>query len=108
MPSQTTDQRQLQTLGQLLTAGGHHDVRGLLASSLERLVAFWPAQGGALLYQALDGEAIALEHGPLDAQAIKLIAEAREGFARREEGSEPAIGYYALDDDRELMELPLQ
>jgi signal transduction histidine kinase len=108
MASLTIDQRQLQTLGQLLTAGGHHDVRGLLASSLERLVAFWPAHGGALLYQAPDGEVIALEQGPLDGEAIRLIAEAREGFARREEGSEPAIGYYALDGDCELMELPLQ
>ena len=108
MPSLSTNQRQLQTLGQLLIAGGHHDVRGLLAASLERLVTFWPAQGGALLYQAPNGEAISLEHGRLDGEAVKLIAEAREGFARREEGSEPAIGYYALDDEREIMELPLQ
>jgi signal transduction histidine kinase len=108
MPSLTINQRELQTLGQLLTAGGHHDVRGLLAASLERLVTFWPAQGGALLYQATHGETITLEHGRLDGEAGKLIAEAREGFARREEGSEPTIGYYTLDDDRELMELPLQ
>jgi len=104
----TLDQRQLQTLGQLLTAGGHHDVRGLLEASLERLVAFWPAQGGALLYHAPHGEVIALECGRLDSGAGKLIAEAREAFSRRQEGSEPAIGYYALNDDRELMELPLQ
>src|SRR5205085_4654447 len=84
MPSLTINQRQLQTLGQLLTAGGHHDVRGLLAASLERLVTFWPAQGGALLYQATHGETITLEHGRLDGEAGKLIAEAREGFARRE------------------------
>src|SRR5262245_15943771 len=108
MPSLTSNQRQLQTLGQLLIAGGHHDVRGLLAASLERLITFWPAQGGALLYRPPDGEAISLEHGRLDEEASRLIAEAREGFARREEGSEPAIGYYALDDEREIMELPLQ
>src|SRR5262245_20064645 len=108
MPSLTSNQRQLQTLGQLLIAGGHHDVRGPLAASLERLITFWPAQGGALLYQAPSGEAISLEHGQLDGEAGKLIAEAREGFVRREEGSEPAIGYYALDDEREIMELPLQ
>ena len=66
MPSLTTNQRQLQILGQLLIAGGHHDVRGLLAASLERLVQFWPAQGGALLYQAPDNEAISLEHGRLE------------------------------------------
>jgi signal transduction histidine kinase len=108
MPSLISNQRHLQTLGQLLIAGGHHDVRGLLASSLERLVAFWPALGGMLLYQAPTNELIMLEHGHLDREAIRLIAEAREGFTRREEGSEPAIGYYALDDDREIMELPLQ
>jgi signal transduction histidine kinase len=92
----------------LLTAGGHHDVRGLLAGSLERLVTFWPAQGGALLYHTPHGEAILLEHGRLGEEAARLIAEAREAFARREEGREPTIGYYALDDDRELIELPLQ
>ena len=108
MPSLISNQRQLQTLGQLLIAGGHHDVRGLLAASLERLVTFWPALGGSLLYQAPDSELISLEHGHLDREASRLIAEAREGFTRREEGSEPAIGYYALDDDREIMELPLQ
>jgi signal transduction histidine kinase len=108
MPPLTIDQRQLQTLSQLLTAGGHHDVRGLLAGSLERLVTFWPAQGGALLYHTPHGEAIVLEHGRLGEEAARLIAEAREAFARREEGREPTIGYYALDDDRELIELPLQ
>lgn len=108
MPSLISNQRHLHTLGQLLVAGGHHDVRGLLAASLERLVTFWPALGGALLYQAPDHELIFLTHGHLDQEASRLIAEAREGFARREEGNEPAIGYYALDDDREIMELPLQ
>ncbi len=83
-------------------------MRGLLAASLERLVTFWPALGGMLLYQAPNSELIVLEHGHMDREASRLIAEAREGFARREEGSEPAIGYYALDDDREIMELPLQ
>ena len=102
------DQRQLQTLGQLLIAGGHHDVKGLLEASLERLVTFWPAQGGALLYHAPHGEVIALQHGRLDEEASRLIDEAREAFSRREEGSEPAIGYYSLDNDRELVELPLQ
>jgi signal transduction histidine kinase len=112
MPTPTTNQpssqRQLQTLGQLLIAGGHHDVRGLLAAALERLITFWPAEGGALLYQSPNGEQIVLEHGRLDDEASRLIAEARQGFARREEGSEPAIGYYAQDAEREIMELPLQ
>jgi signal transduction histidine kinase len=103
-----TDQRQLQTLGQLISAGGHHDVQGLLQSSLDRLVAFWPARAGALLYHNPHGEAIRLEHGALDAETAKTITEAREAFSRREEGSEPTIGFYALDDERKLLELPLQ
>jgi signal transduction histidine kinase len=108
MPSMTIDQRQLQTLGQLLSAGGHQDVPGLLRASLERLVAFWPAQAGALIYQAPHGELLALESGELDRDSARMIAEAREAFARRAEGGEPAIGYYALDDDRQLMELSLR
>ena len=104
----TTEQRQLQTLGQLLTAGGHQEVPAMLRSSLERLVAFWPADAGALLYQSPTGEQLALEHGQLGAEAARMIAEAREVFARRDEGSDPAIGYYALDDDRQLMEISLR
>jgi putative methionine-R-sulfoxide reductase with GAF domain len=101
------DQRQLQTLGQLISAGGHQDVHELLQASLEQLVALWPAQGGALLYHAPHGEVIRLQHGIIDAEAGALIAEARETFARREEGREPTIGYYTLDDERKLLELPL-
>ncbi len=85
----TIDQRQLQTLGQLISAGGHHDVPGMLQSSLERLVAFWPAQAGALVYHTPHGEAVRLEHGTLDAEATRLIVEAREAFARRDERIEP-------------------
>jgi signal transduction histidine kinase len=108
MPPMTLDQRQLQTLGQLLSAGGHQEVPVMLRASLERLVAFWPAQAGALIYESPHGEPLALEHGELDDEAARMIAEAREAFARRAEGSEPAIGYYALDDDRQLMELSLR
>jgi signal transduction histidine kinase len=108
MPPFTIDQRQLQTLSQLLSAGGQQDVRGLLQSSLERLVAFWPALGGSLMYHAPHGEALRLECGKISADAARMIAEAREVFARRQEGSEPTIGYYALDNDQKLLELPLQ
>lgn len=108
MPPFTIDQRQLQTLSQLLSAGGHQDVRGLLQSSLERLVAFWPALGGSLIYHAPHGEALRLEYGKISTDAARMIAEAREAFARRQEGSEPTIGYYALDNDQKLLELPLQ
>jgi signal transduction histidine kinase len=108
MQPSTIDQRQLQTLGQLISAGGHHDVQGLLHSSLERLVAFWPARAGALLYHNPHGEVVRLEHGTLDAEAARALREAREAFSRREEGSEPTIGFYALDDEHKLLELPLQ
>lgn len=108
MQTLTPDQRQLQTLGQLISAGGHHDLPGLLRSSLERLVAFWPARAGALLYHHPHGDVIRLEHGPFDAEAARTLHEAREAFSRREEGSEPTIGSYALDDERKLLELPLQ
>ena len=60
------NQRQLETLSQLLIAGGHHDVSELLSASLERLVAFWPAQAGALLYMTPYGETVRLMHGTLD------------------------------------------
>jgi len=108
MPSLSIDQRQLQTLGQLISAGGQQDVPSLLRSSLARLVAFWPANAGALLYQAPHGEVITLETGRLSAEATRLIGEAREGFARGLEGGKSVIGYYALDDDCELMELTLR
>jgi signal transduction histidine kinase len=108
MPPLTSDQRQIQTLGQIISAGGQHDVPGLLRMSLERLVAFWPAQAGALIYQAPYGELLALEHGKLNDESARLIGEAREAFSRRIEGAEPAMGYYALDDDRQLIELSLR
>ncbi len=102
------DQRQLQTLGQLISAGGHADVPELLRASLERLIAFWPAQAGALIYQAPHGELLAMESGVLDAETARTIAEARDAFARRAQGNEPAIGYYALDDERQLIELSIR
>ncbi|HEU5087238.1 MAG TPA: GAF domain-containing sensor histidine kinase [Roseiflexaceae bacterium] len=108
MSTTTIDQRQLQTLGQLLSAGGHSDVNAMLEASLGRLMAFWPALGGALLYQTPHGEVIRLQQGEINADDSRMIAEAREAFSRREEGSEPAIGSYALDDERQLLELPLQ
>jgi signal transduction histidine kinase len=108
MSNATFDPRQLQTLSQLISAGGYTDVQRMLQASLERLISIWPAQGGALLYQAPHRSLIRLEHGNLDSEASKLIAEAREAFERRADGSEPSIGSYALDDDRTLLELPLQ
>ncbi len=108
MSTSTFDPRQLQTLGQLISAGGYTDVQGMLEVSLERLVAFWPALGGALIYQAPHRLVVRLEHGQLGSEASKLILEAREAFERRSDGSEPAIGSYVLDDERQLLELPLQ
>lgn len=104
----TLDPRQLETLSQLLIAGGHHDVTELLGAALERLVAFWPAQAGALIYHTPHGETVRLTHGALDNEARTLIEQARTDSARRDDGSEPTIGYYPLEDGREVLELPLQ
>ncbi len=100
--------RQLETLSQLLTAGGHHNVDELLAASLERLISFWPARAGALLYVNPYGETVRVAHGPLDEEALTLIDQARQGFARRDEGGEPIVGSYSLDNNQDLIELPLQ
>lgn len=106
--SLTLDQRQLETLSQLLTAGGHQDVIELLGESLGRLIAFWPAQAGALIYQTPHGEIVRLERGPLDDMASTLIDQARSGFVRHTDDAKPAVGYYTLDDGRDILELPLQ
>lgn len=102
------NQRQLETLSQLLIAGGHHDVAELLAASLDRLVAFWPAQAGALLYVTPYGETVRLTHGQLDDETRNLIDQARQSFSRRDGGDEPIVGSYSLDGGRDLIELPLQ
>jgi len=102
------NQRQLETLSQLLIAGGHHDVSELLSASLERLVSFWPAQAGALLYVPPYAETVRLTHGPLDDEGRTLIEQARQGFMRRDEGGEPIVGSYSLEGGRDLIELPLQ
>jgi signal transduction histidine kinase len=102
------NQRQLETLSQLLIAGGHHDVAELLAASLDRLVAFWPAQAGALLYMTPYGETVRLSHGQLDDETRNLIDQARQSFTRRDGDDEPIVGSYSLDGGRDLIELPLQ
>jgi signal transduction histidine kinase len=106
--SLTLDQRQLETLSQLLTAGGHQDVVELLNESLGRLVAFWPAQAGALIYQTPHGELVRLQRGPLDDGAATLIDQARSGFIRHTDNTKPSVGYYTLGDGRDILELPLQ
>lgn len=104
----TFDEVQLETLSQLLAAGGHRDVTELLSASLERLIAFWPARAGALLYMSPHGEVVRLEHGPISAEAHMMIEQARTTFARRDESREPTIGYYSLENGYDLLELPLQ
>ncbi|ACL25682.1 GAF domain-containing sensor histidine kinase [Chloroflexus aggregans] len=108
MPPLAINQRQLETLSQLLIAGGHHEVPDLLQASLDRLIAFWPAQAGALLYISPYGETIKVTRGQLDAETNSLIEQAREGFARRDDNGEPIVGSYSIDDSRDLIELPLQ
>ncbi|PDW02539.1 GAF domain-containing sensor histidine kinase [Candidatus Viridilinea mediisalina] len=102
------NQRQLETLSQLLIAGGHHGVSELLTASLERLVSFWPARAGALLYVTPYAEVVRLAFGPLEDEARTMIEQARQGFSRRANGSEPIVGSYSLDDGCALIELPLQ
>lgn len=107
MSAVALDQTQLETLSQLLTAGGHKDVEELLNASLERLVEFWPARAGALLYISPHGETVTFSHGPLSHEAHTLIEQARSGYQRREKGKEPAIGYYTLEGGEDLIELLL-
>lgn len=108
MASLTLDQRQLETLSQLLIAGGHQDVAGLLTASLDRLVSLWPAQAGALLYISPHNETLRLASGPIDNEVRALIEQARSGFGRRDDGNEPTVGSYSIDDHHDLIELPLQ
>ncbi len=102
------EQAHLKTLSQLLAAGGHQEVSDLLRSSLERLINFWPAKAGALLYLTPHGEVVRLEHGALSHEARTMIEQARTGFERRDEHGEPTIGYYALEGGLNILELPLQ
>lgn len=102
------DQRQLISFGRLLSSAGHFDVTSMLQASLERLLGFWPAQSAALLYHAPHGQVIQLTAGDPDAAATLLIAQAREGFRRATSSGESSIGVFTLDDDRKLVELPLQ
>lgn len=104
----TLDQAQLGTLSQLLATGGHSDVHELLRTSLKRLVEFWPAQAGALLYLSPQGELVRLEHGALNSEARTLIDQARTSFARRNDDREPTVGFYALEGGFALLELQLQ
>ncbi|NJK82055.1 MAG: GAF domain-containing sensor histidine kinase [Chloroflexaceae bacterium] len=102
------DQSQFETLSQLLAAGGHHDVHDMLSESLARLVTFWPAQAGALIYISPGNTIVRLEHGTLSHEARIMIEQARTSFARRDESGEPALGYYSLEGGFDLLELPLQ
>lgn len=104
----TLDQHQLETLSHLLAAGGHQDISDLLQASLERLLAFWPAHAGALLYISPHRETVHIEHGSIDDDARTLIEQARSSFAGRDDDEEPTIGYYALEHGGELLELPLR
>lgn len=108
MSSASIDQRQLQTLAQLISAGGQQDVSALLRSSLAHLVSFWPAEAGALLYQDPHDTVVTIETGILSDEAARLIAEAREVFSRHAEGSEPAVGSYTLDDGHLLLEVSMR
>ncbi len=104
----TLQQGQLETLSQFLTAGGHQDVSQMLQASLERLITFWPAQSGTMLYTSPHGEMVHVEHGTIGSEARTLIEQARTSFRPGDRGGEPAIGYYSLEGGQDLLELPLQ
>jgi len=106
----TLDQNQLETLSQMLTGGGFQDVSELLGASLERLLAFWPAEAGTLLYVSPHSDMVRVERGTIDDEARTMIEQARSSFQRRIQGEEPppAIGYYTLESGFDLLELPLQ
>jgi signal transduction histidine kinase len=104
----TLEQGQLETLSQFLTAGGHQDVPQMLQASLERLITFWPAQAGTMLYTSPHGEMVHVEHGTIQHEARTLIEQARTSFRPGGRGGEPAIGYYSLEEGQVLLELPLR
>lgn len=107
MPTITLDAQRWQTFSQLLTATNYQDPRDLLYSFLLRLIEFWPAQGGALLYIDPFNTTITLEHGSYSDEGRVMIEQARSVF-ERSNGTEQDLGVYGLDDDVALVELTLR
>lgn len=107
MPSITLDAQRWQTFSQLLTATAYQNPQDLLDSFLQRLIEFWPAQAGALLYIDPLNVPFSLEHGELPADGHEMIEQARSVFERTT-GGEQDLGVYGINDELSLVELTLR
>ncbi|MBM7844053.1 GAF domain-containing sensor histidine kinase [Herpetosiphon giganteus] len=107
MPSITLDAQRWQTFSQLLTATAYQNPQALLESFLQRLIEFWPAQAGALLYIDPMNAPFSLEHGALPADGYEMIEQARSVFERTT-GGEQDLGVYGINDELALVELTLR
>ncbi|KPL81167.1 GAF domain-containing sensor histidine kinase [Herpetosiphon geysericola] len=107
MPSITLDAQRWQTFSQLLTATAYQNPQALLESFLQRLIEFWPAQAGALLYIDPMNAPFSLEHGELPADGHEMIEQARSVFERTT-GGEQDLGVYGINDELALVELTLR
>ncbi|MCA0354280.1 MAG: GAF domain-containing sensor histidine kinase [Chloroflexi bacterium] len=107
MPSITLDAQRWQTFSQLLTATAYQNPQDLLDSFLQRLIEFWPAQAGALLYIDPLNVPFSLEHGELPADGHEMIEQARSVFERTT-GGEQDLGVYGINDELALVELTLR
>ncbi|MFD3165029.1 GAF domain-containing protein [Herpetosiphon sp. NSE202] len=107
MPSITLDAQRWQTFSQLLTATAYQNPQALLESFLQRLIEFWPAQAGALLYIDPMNAPFSLEHGELPADGHEMIEQARSVFERTN-GGEQDLGVYGINDELALVELTLR
>ncbi|HEY1014430.1 MAG TPA: GAF domain-containing sensor histidine kinase, partial [Herpetosiphonaceae bacterium] len=107
MPTITLDANRWQAFSQMLTADTYQDVGELLQAFLARLVEFWPAQSGALLYVDPFGLPTTLEIGQLSADSREMISQARSVFERAA-ASEQELGVYGIDEQRALVELTLR
>lgn len=107
MPSITLDAQRWQTFSQLLTATAYQNPQDLLDSFLQRLIEFWPAQAGALLYIDPLNAPFSLEHGELPADGHEMIEQARSVFERTT-GGEQDLGVYGINDELALVELTLR
>ncbi|HYF61421.1 MAG TPA: GAF domain-containing protein, partial [Herpetosiphonaceae bacterium] len=107
MPTITLDAQRWSTFSQLLTDTSYQDPRELLQSFLARLIEFWPARGGAVMYVDPFNTRMALEHGALSAEGREMIEQACSVFERTD-GGEQDLGVYGIDDDEALVELTLR
>jgi signal transduction histidine kinase len=107
MPTITLDAQRWSTFSQLLTDTSYQDPRELLQSFLARLIEFWPAMGGAVMYVDPFNTRVTLEHGTLSSEGREMIEQACSVFERTD-GAEQDLGVYGIDEDQALVELTLR